>query len=173
MISDIDAIKQAISIPAYFKRFIDPKINLEEPTIAANGQMYRAGLICCPFHKEDTPSFSYDSRRKIWRCFGKCKVGGDVIRLHQVNKHIATRDDAIDSLLQLLHLGARHIDFHEPTVYYDRKDADLRVLENRAYALAKTKEDWIELDYIMTKFQRREDMLADLDEFIRARCPAR
>lgn len=166
MLSDIEVIKQNISIPEYFKLYINSNIDLLEPTVCDDGRVYRAGLICCPFHKEDTPSFSYDDRRGIWRCFGKCKVGGDVIRLHQINKHIATRDDAIDSLLQLRHLGMRHVDFHAPTYNFSEDDKELRILKNKAYRIAKSIEDFVELDYIMTKFQRPADTLADLDEFI-------
>jgi len=32
----------------------------------------------CPFHKEKTPSFSVDTRKQLYHCFG-CGVGGDVI----------------------------------------------------------------------------------------------
>ena len=63
-----------ISIPEYFTRFIDRSIDLT-----------KIPKICCPFHEEDTPSFSYSSEKGLWRCFGACKVGGDVIALHQKN----------------------------------------------------------------------------------------
>jgi len=45
-------------------------------TLKRSGRGY-FGL--CPFHKEDTPSFSVSPERKIFHCFG-CSVGGDVIR---------------------------------------------------------------------------------------------
>jgi DNA primase len=32
----------------------------------------------CPFHKEKTPSFSVDTRKQLYHCFG-CGAGGDVI----------------------------------------------------------------------------------------------
>ena len=32
----------------------------------------------CPFHKEKTPSFSVDTRKQLYHCFG-CNAGGDVI----------------------------------------------------------------------------------------------
>lgn len=39
----------------------------------------RAGYICCPFHKEKTPSLKLYPGDKGWHCFG-CGKGGDVIR---------------------------------------------------------------------------------------------
>lgn len=41
---------------------------------------------CCPFHKEKTPSFSV--KGNIWTCFGKCKMSGNIIRLHAKNLEI-------------------------------------------------------------------------------------
>lgn len=41
------------------------------------------GYICkCPLHGEQHgASFSIDIKKQLWRCFGKCAVGGDVIKL--------------------------------------------------------------------------------------------
>lgn len=42
----------------------------------------------CPLHTENTASFTIDTKRNNWRCFGACGVGGDAIdfymRLHKV-----------------------------------------------------------------------------------------
>ena len=32
----------------------------------------------CPFHKEETPSFSVSSKKQFFHCFG-CKASGDVV----------------------------------------------------------------------------------------------
>lgn len=34
-------------------------------------------MACCPFHEDRTPSFSFDTNKKLWHCFG-CHYGGDV-----------------------------------------------------------------------------------------------
>lgn len=34
---------------------------------------------CCPFHKENTPSFCIDIQKNMWYCFG-CHEGGNVIK---------------------------------------------------------------------------------------------
>lgn len=33
---------------------------------------------CCPYHNEDTPSFIYDARRHVFKCFG-CGINVDII----------------------------------------------------------------------------------------------
>lgn len=38
----------------------------------------RSGYICCPFHREDTPSLKIYPDNRGWYCFG-CNRGGDVI----------------------------------------------------------------------------------------------
>merc|ERR1711976_751381 len=48
------------------------------------GFNYRA---CCPFHKEDHPSFYINEARQFFYCFG-CSIGGDVIKFLQEYKKI-------------------------------------------------------------------------------------
>ena len=80
MISTIDKnkIKQIISqnnIVHVIGRYIK---------IEKHGSNYRA---CCPFHKEDHPSFYINEARQFFYCFG-CSIGGDVIKFLQQYKKI-------------------------------------------------------------------------------------
>lgn len=39
-------------------------------------------LMKCPLHHEQKgESFSIDAKKQLWKCFGKCQCGGDVIKL--------------------------------------------------------------------------------------------
>ena len=44
----------------------------------SNDRFNRNNKICCPIHKERTPSLSLDVKRNKWHCFG-CGCGGDAI----------------------------------------------------------------------------------------------
>ncbi len=50
----------------------------------------------CPFHEERTPSFSVDSREKLYYCFG-CEAGGDVFRFLQEKEGLSF-PDAVETL---------------------------------------------------------------------------
>ena len=83
--------KGLLSIPEYYKRYINHNVDLSIETKQ-----------CCPFHHEDTPSFSYSPERGTWRCFGACHKGGDVIDLHQLNYKLSNREEAKRSLMDIL-----------------------------------------------------------------------
>lgn len=54
-------------------------INLRELIENETGLKFnRANKMCCPVHKEKTPSFSVDVKRNKFHCFG-CGIGGDAI----------------------------------------------------------------------------------------------
>lgn len=169
MLSVTDEIKSKLTIPSYFKSDINQSIDLTKPFIGKDGTSYRPGMIPCPFHKEDTPSFSYDARRGIWRCFGKCHCGGDVIRLHQVNRHLVSYDKATDELAKRLHIDITAVDFNEVELYVDVKLAKLKSLQVQAESYATNINDVIELDYIRTKYVSVEEQTADLIQFILVR----
>lgn len=44
----------------------------------SNDRFNRNNKICCPIHREKTPSLSIDLKRNKWHCFG-CGIGGDAI----------------------------------------------------------------------------------------------
>ena len=130
-----------ISIPEYFTRFIDPSIDLN-----------RTPKICCPFHEEDTPSFSYSAEKGVWRCFGACKTGGDVIAMHQKNYKLRTRREAEDSLYKLLGISTKERFRRVEPGKADEKAVAFRAAYAKANMVAKTVEDWDELDYIMSQY---------------------
>ncbi len=51
-------------------------------TLKKNGKSYKGQ---CPFHAEDSPSFSVTPEAGLWHCFG-CQAGGDVFRFFQLKK---------------------------------------------------------------------------------------
>ena len=67
MDSAVDEIKRKIDLTEY----IGARVQLKKA-----GRNFKAN---CPFHNEKTPSFVVSPERQIWRCFGSCQTGGDVI----------------------------------------------------------------------------------------------
>ena len=61
---------------------IKARIDLEDLISSYGIQMRRSGssaMACCPFHNEKTPSFSINSSRGFYHCFG-CGESGDAIK---------------------------------------------------------------------------------------------
>ena len=136
---------QLISIPEYYARFIDAGVDLQ-----------KTPKVCCPFHKEELPSFSYSAEKGLWRCFGACKVGGDVVALHQKNYKLRTRREALDSLYKLLGItGQRCVE----RGVADLREAACKAAYAKAELVAKTPEDWDELDYLMGQYPLEVDKL--------------
>jgi DNA primase len=130
-----------ISIPEYFTRFIDRGVDLN-----------KTPKICCPFHHEDTPSFSFSSEKGVWRCFGACKDGGDVIALHRRNYKLKSRQLADESLYQLLGLRAPQREHKIPKGMADRTAVAHKAAHAKALMVAVTPDDWDELDYIVGQY---------------------
>lgn len=59
---------------------IKSRVNIVDACRIYGIDLNRANKAVCPFHTEDTASFSVSEKKQIWRCFG-CGEGGDVIAL--------------------------------------------------------------------------------------------
>lgn len=142
-----------ISVSEYYKRFIDSKVDLNDTP-----------KVCCPFHKEEKPSFSYDSNRGRWRCFGSCKVGGDVIDLHRKHYNLRSRKESEESLYRLLGIHITHgiTSLKEDYVVIDEEKLSVDVAYEKAVIYANTKERWIKLDYVMSVYPLDVTRLEDL-----------
>ncbi|MFH1547132.1 MAG: DNA primase [bacterium] len=84
--SQIEEIKARIPIEDVISRYVRLK--------PSGKNMF--GL--CPFHKEDTPSFSVNPELQIFKCFG-CGEGGDVLSFIQKIENIEF-NDALEKLAQ-------------------------------------------------------------------------
>ena len=147
------------TVPQYYADFIDAKVDLiQEPKQ------------CCPFHKEDTPSFSYDGRSGRWSCFGKCHAHGDVIEMHRRWMHFNTTAEAEHDLRAKYRVAEPTVQEKLEDVRYVRpiptNEVDFEVAYLKALKLAKTPEDWIALDCIMAIHPVE---LVSLKEFIEER----
>ncbi len=109
MDSTIDDIKRKIDIVEYINALVPLK---------KMGRTYKA---CCPFHNEKTPSFTVSPDRQIWRCFGACQEGGDVISFLMKWENITF----FESLKELAHLTGVPL---ETTKIEDRSWKDKELL---------------------------------------------
>lgn len=109
----------------------------------------------CPFHNEQHGrSFSYLHDKGYFSCFGACHVmGGDVVRMHMLNYKINDYKKAEESLARLYGIkNAEELDFTPKEVRVDEKNINFRVAYAKACSVAKTPEDWLELDLIMSQY---------------------
>jgi DNA primase len=146
-------VKQHITVPQYVTKFINSKINLNE-----------TNKICCPFHKEDTPSFSFNTSTGRWRCFGACKTGGDVIDLHKMNYKIPNKVEAEKSLCNLLGISYNKINVikdNEP-VLLNEESIELDRIYNLCLLNANCIERWLDMDYVMSIYPVDITRLKDL-----------
>ena len=124
------------TIPEYYRDWINKNVDLE----------YNPKQ-CCPFHKEDTPSFSYSAEKGKWRCFGSCKCGGDIIDLHKKNYHLRSRTEAECSLKNLYHIVDKiELKRENVNLFVDDDKITQEVIYQKALLLANNVEKWLELD---------------------------
>lgn len=140
------------TVPEYYKAFIDSHVDLtEEPKQ------------CCPFHKEDTPSFSYDGRTGRWSCFGSCHAHGDVIEMHRRWCKLPTKEAAEDDLNRICKIQKPKVRIGEREItLINQEKVEEKATFIKAKRMATTPERWIELDEVMSKYPVSEDELYDL-----------
>jgi DNA primase catalytic core len=69
-------------------------VSLEAVVRAAGVALEKRGhdlVGCCPFHDDKTPSFSLTPDKGLWRCFGACDAGGDVISFVMQSERVSFR----------------------------------------------------------------------------------
>jgi len=96
----IEEIKRKIDIVEFIGNFIPLK---------KTGRNFKA---LCPFHQEKTPSFIVSPERQIWRCFGACNEGGDVIKFLMKWENL-TFFEALKELAKKLGVQIKKVDFED------------------------------------------------------------
>src|SRR6267143_1330062 len=86
-------------------------------------------MACCPFHKEDTPSFSVSPSRGIFYCFG-CQKGGNVFTFVMEMERVAF-PQAIKLIAQKSGVKLPEIDPHSEA----REEKATNIIELNALAL--------------------------------------
>ena len=93
---------------------IKRKIDIVE-FISSSVQLKRAGRNFkgnCPFHHEKTPSFVVSPDRQIWRCFGACQDGGDIIAYVMKLENV-TFYEALKELAHQAGVVIKNLDFED------------------------------------------------------------
>lgn len=147
----LEVIGRLPTVPEYYKAYIDGKVDLtEEPKQ------------CCPFHHENTPSFSYDGRTGRWSCFGSCHTHGDVIDMHRRWFRMASRDEAERDLNRICRIPANVTVGKKEVTLINQQQLETKVAYVKANVMANCVERWIELDEVMSKYPPSEDELYEL-----------
>lgn len=131
------------TVPEYYQEHIDSKVDL----VVAPKQ-------CCPFHQENTPSFSFDIKTGRWSCFGKCHAHGDVVEMHRRYYHFGTREEADKDLRIRYHVPKdtfEDVTLKSKSALISEEEVDNNVVYTTAVSLANCPERWLELDYEMSK----------------------
>jgi len=104
------------------------------------GDSYR---ICCPFHKEDTPSCFISGEKKVFHCFG-CNASGDLIKLISKIKNKYYREIISDLLIkyglkdgELNNYGYEYLPILSELDKLKEIEKDLQYIINTKYELLK------------------------------------
>lgn len=147
-------IINTISIPEYYKTFIDSKVDLNETP-----------AIPCIFHGSDGNKFTYSPERNLCRCWSKCG-GGNVIWLHQKNYHLKSKEEAVSSLAELLGIHGTEIDFSNKPIKIDELLVKMLSYIAKADSSCRTINDYLTLDLIMSQRKPPHELIRDLEVFL-------
>ena len=84
----VEQIKQRLDLVEFIRQYV--------PHLKKAGKTWKA---CCPFHKEKTPSFTVDSEKNLFYCFG-CQEGGDIFDFLMKIEHISFHE-ALEKLAHM------------------------------------------------------------------------
>jgi len=115
---------------------IKSKLDIIEVAEYYGLELNKHGKACCPFHDEDTPSFSISKKKQYFHCFG-CGVGGDVIALTQRLLGLQSPLQAAKRLNSDFSLGI-NLKPHKPNVTERQEQA----VRNQRKAISGIWEEW-------------------------------
>lgn len=149
-----DVRNQLPTIPEYYMRFLGK----EDLNVVKS--------VCCPFHNEQTPSFVYNAERGTCRCYGKCGTGGDVVKLHQMNKRFTTYEEALEDLCFIYGVQYKVNLQREmnKTGTIETENNEKGRLISKLNVRANTVDRYLQLDYVVSKYPINLDELKDLME---------
>lgn len=140
------------TVPEYYRAYIDPNVDLTE-----------VPKQCCPFHKEDTPSFSYDMRTGKWSCFGACHAyGKDVIDMHMRKFRMSSREQAERDLAIKCGVRAETLTLKQEDIFINPKVTDTKAMIAKLCLFANTPRRWVQLDKVMETIPVNPDDLYNL-----------
>ena len=115
---------------------IKSKLDIIEVAECYGLELDRHGKCNCPFHNEDTPSFSISKKKQMFHCFG-CNVSGDVIALTQRLLGLQSPLAAAKKLNSDFSLGI-NLKPHKPTAAERQEQA----VRNQRKAITEMWEEW-------------------------------
>ena len=110
----IEQIKERLDIVDFIRQYV--------PNLKRAGRSYKA---CCPFHQEKTPSFTCNSEKGFFYCFG-CQEGGDIFAFLMKIENLSF-NEALEKLAKLA--GVEYRPQRPLTAEENRRAALRRVLE--------------------------------------------
>lgn len=110
----VELIKERLDIVEFIRQYV--------PDLKRAGKTYKA---CCPFHKEKTPSFTCNSEKGLFYCFG-CQEGGDIIAFLMKIENLSF-NEALEKLATLA--GVEYKPQRPLTAEEQRRAATRKVLD--------------------------------------------